>query len=291
MTSLSTIIRWALYGAVRYVLYWIPGFLPPAVGIDTPTAWWSYADSWEWSRAGANNGRPDEIWLNAWFRMTVGELSKGAVATAATFTRNLRDRLRTVIGYIRPAFQSTGEWLSYLQGVIGYIIPTWTSTIGTGLNWLRERLPATIRYGWGTWGDLWETIRSSVRSWARARYDEARQWASNAFDWVVWFGDALQRWRDRVAGWIDNFRANPYGYVAGLLGEGWSWLLGFYSNAREIVIGWLGPNWPRLRTFARDCVRFYYNLWSSGANELSAIVEDPQEWLRDKVERMLLYYW
>jgi len=152
-------------------------------------------------------------------------------------------------------------------------------------------LPYGIRAGWQSWSDLWETIKASVRAWAKDRYDAARAWASDSIQWVRSTGDQLRRWRDQVSSWIDQVRHDPYGYITGYLGSSWTWLLGFSARARATVIEWLGPDWPKLVTFSRDCVSFYYNLWSSSWRVLGDFVADPREFLLDRLESALMDRW
>ncbi len=291
MASLSTILNWLFHGLVQYILYWVPVVKP--FGEDTwpPDAWWKY-NSWsDWFLHRDGERRPDEHLVQRWFVMIFSELREIIVHAARVYTDSARDWLRSVVGYIRSGFSSTGAWLDYVQRQIGDYVPWWSSNLASAADWLRERFPASIRYGWQSWDSIWETIKSNVRGWARDRYDQARAWASDARSWITNTGNSIRLWRDRVAGWIDAFRNDPYGTVTRWLGEAWSWLRTFRQRGRETVIAWLGPDIYKILLFGRDCATFYYNLWGAGYRVLGDFVADPLGFLYTRIEQMLVDRW
>lgn len=291
MLSLGTLIEWWLYGAIRYVLFWIPGVLPFGVDRGMPWQWLLYNSVWDWLHYNDNHDRPDEVWLNAWFRMCLGETLGLAAARAQPLIDAVKDRLLTLIGAIRGGFPSLGSWVDWLQRAIGYALPAWVPNISVGLEWLRSRFPDGIIFGWQTWDAIWDGIKSAVQNWAKARFDRAVSFARNAYDWVVRTGSDLRQWRDRVGGWIDTFRANPYVYITAALGGAYAWLLGFYKRPRSMVLEWLGSDWPRLQSFAGRCLDFYFALWSRGADLLSQIIENPGKFIADWLENELEKRW
>lgn len=291
MPGIWEILSWLLYGAIRYIMLWIPLITPFSVDISIPSSWWRYCGYGDWQHRDNNSGGPDEHWLNCWFSMVIGEFKRLVISEARDLVESARSVLMALIGGVQIGLGSLGSWIQMIQDWIGGYVPDWAETVSGGLNWLRVRLPEAIRYGWNSWSDIWEDIRSSVRDWARDRYDEFRVIARRAWDWALGTGQALARWRDQVAGWIDAFRADPYGYVVGLLGGAWYWLLSFRDRGREQVLDWLGPDIGSLLTFARDCVSFYYGLWSRGWDVLGEIVDDPRAWLVDRLESALADRW
>ena len=291
MPTIWMILDWISYGLIRYVLSLVPLVRAPRVDRGPPASWWRYAGYWEWAQATADNGYPTESWARSWLGMAFGELQRVATDAARPYVEEARSYLRGLIGTIKSGFGSLGSWTNWLQVAIGAAVPWWTSDLSGGLNHLRGLLPDAIRNAWRSWDGIWENIKSEVRTWAHNQFDSAVGWARSARDWVSGVGDSLRRWRDTVSGWIDAFRANPYAFIAGVLGGAWSWLLGFYSHARETVIGWLGPDWVKLTTFARDCSVFYYNLWSLGWRTLSDFIADPVGFVGDRLEAYLLKKW
>lgn len=291
MPSIWEILGWVFYGAIRYVLFWIPLVTPFRVDVGIPASWWRY-NSWsDWEHKDDNNGGPDEHWLNSWFEMVIGEFKRLVIHEANEALSTAKQYLLGLIGGVQAGLGSIGGWAQKLDDWIGGYVPGWAGTIAGGLNWLKVRLPEAIRFGWQSWSELFAGIRQTVYNWAMDRYDLFRAKAEQALNWIVGDGSLLKRWYDRAAGWIDAFRADPYGFVTGLLGGAWTWLLGFRDRGREIVLGWLGPDWPGLLTFARDCLTFYYNLWSLGWRELGEFVADPLGYLYDRAERILIDRW
>lgn len=291
MTNFWTIVEWLLYGGLRYVTYWIPLVTPAAVTRAMPWQWLLYNSVWDWFHRRANNGGPDEHWLNSWFEMCVGELLRLAEARAQPYVDAVKKLLLDRIGTIRPGFWSIASWVDWLQRAVGYFVPAWAGTIVGGLDILRDKLPAGIKWNWSTWDTIWEGIKSSVRTWAQDRFDRARTLAFSAFNWVVGLGGQLIRWRDRVSGFIDYVRYNSRVFVTAALGTAWAWLVGFFLNPRGVIVKFLGPDWPRVLAFARDCLDFYYALWSRGYRVLGRIVDDPAGWLYSKIEQMLVDRW
>ena len=289
--SIWTILEWIIYGLLRYVLYLIPVIKAPRVSRSIPSQWWAY-NSWsDWLHYNDDGGYPDEHWARSWLGMAFGELQKLATDKARPYVDSVKSLLIGTIGYIKSGFPSLGSWVYWLQQAVGTALPYFAANLGAATNWLYARFPVEIRLGWKTWSQLWDSLKASVRLWAQARYDEAKSWAWSAVQWVWDNGGRLDRWRDRVAGWIDGVRGDPQGWVISLLGPGWAWLSGFWANARATVIGWLGPDWPKLVTFSRDCVTFYYNLWSRGWDTLGEFIDDPKSFILDRLEQVIMDRW
>lgn len=291
MLSLWTILSWTFYGLVRYVMQWIPLITPFKVYRSIPSQWWAY-NSWsDWMHYNDNNGGPDERWCKAWLKMCLGELEKRILARAKTVVDNVKSFLIRLVGYIRVGFSNLGAWVDFVQRQVGYYLPSWASNISWALGWLRAKLPLSIRYGWQSWDQLWEGIKTSVKNWAQWMYDLAKQRAYAAWDWVLWTGQSILAWRDRVAGWIDYVRTNTYGWITGYLGAAWYWLVAFRNNPLAWVSQWLGDDWRRLVEFKNGPLTFYYNLWSAGWRTLSDFVADPLGFVLSRMEQAVMDRW
>lgn len=312
-TPIWTILEWFFYGIIRYIIFWIPYLTPPAVERGAPWQWWRYNGWSDWQHHDDNNGGPDEHWLQCWFRMIAGEAKLLVIEEAKDIVEVASDVLRGLIGTVRGGYASISEWLSVVSARLGWSLPSWASSAIGGLIWLYLKLPQTIRDGWQSWSDIWESIKYSVRAWARDRYDAFRDWADWAWDWVVDRGQTLWSWRDRIRGLIDSFVTdpygfvvgllgaawlwvlsffnNPYGYVTGLLGAAWGWLLAFRSSPVSWVVSWLGDTWSDLVAFRDGPLTFYYNLWSTSWELISDFVSDPFGFVIDHLEQAIIERW
>lgn len=289
--NIWTLVEWFFYGLVRYVLFWVPVVNPFSVEVQIPWQWWYYNDFWDWLHRDRVGGGPDEHWLRCWFKMVWGESKKLVLSEAARYTDNARNWLRDRIGALKVGFSNVGQWVDWLERRIGHYLPSFAPTVSAGLNWLRYKLPVEIRNGWQSWTQWIDAIKSSLGAWVRSVYDYAKERALASWAWVVDRGEFLRWWVDRVRGWVDAFRADPYGTITGWLGSAWAWLRSFRDRGRDIVLGWLGPDIHSAILFWRDAVRFYYNLWSIGWRVLGEFVSDPLGYLYDRAERILIKEW
>lgn len=289
--TIWTILDWILYGLVRYVLFWIPLLKAPKVERSIPSEWWSYNTYSDWLHKDDDGGYPDEVWCRSWLEMAFGELQVLATNKAQPYVDAAFAVLRSVIGAFPARFMSVGSWVDWLQSLTGSVVPFFAASLSSAALWLYDRFPASIVQGWESWSDIWESIKASVRSWARSMYDRAVVWARQGLDWVQNIGDSLRLWRERVADWIDTVRSDSRGWISRVLGPGIDWLLTFALSPVSIVLSWLGPEWPRLLTFARDCLAFYYNLWSDGWQTLGEFVSDPSDFIISRLERVVMDRW
>lgn len=291
MASIWTILGWIFHFVLQYILHWVPLLRTLPVGWSPPAEWWNYNTWWDWFFHVDWESRPDEHWIRQWGEMAFGTLKDRAVHEARTYINAVQNLLLAIVGTVRYGYWSISHWLSTVEGRLGTYLPWWTATIAAGLDWLRYKLPISIRDGWQSWTQLFDAIKATVWQWVWDRYEQARGWADSAIHWVWGTGATLVHWYNRVVAWLDNFIANPYGAVTGWLGVAWSWLVGFWQNGRAIVLGWLGWEWPMLTLFARDCLAFYYNLWWAGWHILGPFVADPLGWLYSRAEQILTDRW
>lgn len=289
--SLWTLIDWGFYGLVRYIMVWIPFVTPFHVGKSLPSQWWKYNSYGDWLHKDDNKGGPDEHWCRAWLKMVAGEFESRFIDKAKDVIGDIKGYLLGKLGYIKSGHSSMGSWVGWLNGLVGSALPGWAYSVTWGLGWLRDRLPTAIQQGWKSWDSLFESIKTSVKNWVMAVYDAFKSKALDAWSWVVYSGGMLVSWYNAVKGWIDHFRSNPYGYIAGLLGWGWSWLLAFAAAPVGFVLAWLGNDWKVLQSFAQGPLGFYYNLWSNWADLLCEFVNDPVAFIYARLERALSDRW
>jgi len=291
MPTIGSLTNWFFYGFIRYVVYWIPLLTPPSVDRAMPWQWLKYSSVWVWLQKGKNKGGPTEAWLQGWFSMVFGEAVLLVDIVTQPYVDQAKELLLSVIGAVSSNFSNLASWIGQVQDWFGLPLPWWSGTVNQGLTWLRDKLPTSIRGAWQTWDNIFDGIKDAVKNWVNASYAQARDWARGAFDWAVSAGQSLISWRDRIAGRIDSFLANPYGTITTWLGHTWQWLLGFQLYGRFIVFEWLGPDIYKALTFARDCSTFYYNLWSRGWSVLSDLVDDPVDYLYTRIEQMFVDRW
>lgn len=291
MPSLQTILGWILSGLVQLLLHWLPVLRTRPVGYDMPYQWFYYNTAGDWFYHIDNETRPDEFWCHQWLEMAFGELRRLAVAEAQEIIDRVRVTLVALIGRVRSEYPSLGAWLNSVWEAMGRYIPAWAGTVRGGLNWLRDRLPGSIRSGFDTWAGYIRGFVSVVYSWAQNRYDRFRDWATDARNWISGVGRRLDDWANSVRAWIEHVRSDPVGYVVGLLGAAWAWLQNVRADSVAWVVGLLGDDWAQLVQFRRRALQFYLNLWSRGAVVLGALVSDPLDFLLTRLEQAVMDRW
>jgi len=235
-----------------------------------PPAWWYLYWSWgDWYLNLDADKRPNLDWCYRW---TVGSLRLiGAYAESiADAARDAaKNTVRSWIGYVRHGFSSFESWTENLWSKVGDASFSWASSLTSAATWLRGHLPQTIRDGLQTWDSLWNGIKNAAIDWARARYEDARTWASQAVNWVNSTGVSLRAWYDLAYSWLEDFRQNAYARTTGLLGD----------------------TWRRLATFAGGSLTFWNNLWGSHADDIGKFFGNPLQFLYDKTEDFLCNRW
>jgi len=192
----------------------------------------------------------------------VEEVGEDALDTA-------KDKIRSWVGYAAHGFSTFQGWLNDVWYRVGSGSLWFASNLIEGVGWVAGKLPAAIRNGWKGWEDFWREIKDHVKDWARRRFDEAKQWASTALNWVTGVGQAISTWYNNVRSWVSHFMNDPYGSIT----------------------RWLGGSWDKLYTFARDCLVYWYNLWGRYAPVLAEFLGDPLGFVYDRVEDELVRRW
>jgi len=273
--SLLETLWWSLKGQWMYYFYvhifphvqamWmLPDFSPG------PPQWWLdsyyYPNGWN---DHIQNGKPDIIFVLLYRAAAKDRYSDWVARAADNVARPLVDAVSNLLGSLAHSYTTFSSWLEALRGRVGTWIPDWTSNLATGLNYLKMKLPQSIFSYPYTWDSIWEDIKTAVKDWARSIYDAAKDWVANHAPWVIDWINFLATWYDAVGVWINTFKNDPYGTVAGWLGVAW--------------IAWTG-----IRV---DIVDFYNTVWSPFKVTLHDFLADPLGWMYDRVEDELIRRW
>lgn len=289
MATFSDAIGCLLHGLLQRILIWIPLLRPSKEARSKPPDWWY--SCWDWSTWYYNidaDGYPSETWCDLYIRCVWRHIKSFILAEAEIALQGVKNFLRDLIGYISPAFSSLGAWVNSIALKVGWSLPDWATSVVGGLWRLWGLFPDSISEARQTWDQIWENIKQAVKSWAHARYEDARQWATRAWDWLTGIGQAIEQWWRDFSIWLGELARHPYAVVTQILGSAWHFLVDFWQNPTQKVIDWLGPTWPRLHTFARDCLAFWYNIWGTSAAVLVELLDDPLEFIWIRAEQFIL---
>lgn len=267
--SFHTIGSNILHGITQAIKVLIPLIEPDQERSSPPTWWYWYWDWGDWYLNLDADDRPNLDWCYHW---TVGSLRliggfAEAIGDAAEDA--VQSTVRGWVGYIRHGFSDFEHWTENLWNKVGSASFAWASNLSDAANWLRDKFPDAVRYGWQSWQSIWDGIKQSAIDWARARYEDARAWAYGAYAWVLDTGEALKNWYNSSHTWLDDFRQNTHTRVTGLLGDTW----------RQLV------------TFAGGSLLFWQNLWGAHAEDIGRFFGNPLLFLYDRVEDFLCSEW
>lgn len=260
---------WLIYGVYQWVRYRIPLVNTLPVNFGAPIFWLEAWPGSYWRYGLDSQNRPDSSWIRRWLE-AVYEAAQSVVEHFAGQAKlTAISAVRRFVGYVKYGFPTLSDWIDRVYKAVGTVTLSWASSLSEAAQWLRRRLPAAIRYGWRSWTELFDSIVETAKEWARARYEEARTWASTARAWVLSQGQVLLAWYNSAQAWLAVFMSNPVGRVK----------------------RWLGSAWDNLETFARSALPFYYALWTRYAALLGEFLGDPLGFLYDRVEDELVRRW
>jgi len=288
MYPFTNVIGWFLHGILQRILVWIPLVNPLEENRLSPPEWWY--ECWWWSYWYYNidgDGCPNETWCDAYLYCTLTLIKNSILGKANEAVQAVKDFLLEKIGPINWAHDNMGSWVDTISNKLGWILPWWATTAIGGLWKLWGLLPDTISEASQTWGQIWESIKRAVRDWAQARYEDARRFALNTWDWLTGIGQQIEQWWRSYASWLGELARDPWGVISRALGDVVSWVVDFKQRTRERIIAALGPAWPKLEAFSRDCLTFWYNLWGAYAHTLSDFLSDPLEYLFSRAEHFI----
>lgn len=276
-----------LRGILQYALYLIPlvRTLPEA---SQPPAWWyRYWGYYAWVNNLDDENRPNETWVRKWLHACFFELEREAVDAAAQYSDTLADALRGLFGWLPSKFVSFSSWISTIETLVGIYKPSWALNAMNGLVKLYNWLPPEIRNYVQTWTSLFDSIVDLAKAWAMSYYGTTVARVVQIWNWFLSNAYALSQWWLSARGILDQFRSNPYGFIAARLGAGWVWLLAFRNNPSSWVQSWLGSTWVALVSFRNGPLEFYFNLWGAFGAMMGEFFSNPLEFLYSRAEDFL----
>lgn len=270
---------------------WAPYVDPISEWGGVPVWWHYFYPEWDWwtGMGPSNVPRSNLIGLavrGTWrlLGLWIEEIGDWAVSKAES-------NVRAWTGFAASDYVTFGGWIWSIVLRLGNFVPSFADTIADAAVWLYDRLPVDIQSLTVTWYDKFVAWYNAGNSWVQANYDEAKNWATAAFNWTITTGVTLRSWYDGAHTWLDDFRNNASARVIGYLGTAWTWLADFQGNYYARVTMWLSPYWSRLALFAGGASTFYLNLWGAYAAEIGAFWDDPLMWVYDRVEDELVRRW
>ena len=274
--SLTTIVSALVLGVWQRVLEWLHSLYfvgnyisPMQQGGGPPTWWWNGSNWFEWYTHRDSHDVPDRIFIEAWLRSAwntlgiwVEEVGKWARNEAQTWAR-------AVTGYALYGWTTFSTWIDTIGKRFGDGMVWWKSTAVQALDALWNWLPPEIRTDLQSWGTLLNYWIQKAKDWVVATYHEYINWGTNAWAWVIATGKTLRDWWDLAHGLLDEFRANPVGFI----------------------VARLGAAWGRLVWFERHALDFYCDLSALYAQDLSGFLADPAGWIYARLEAYVERIW
>lgn len=274
--SLLSILWWNLVGQYMYYVYaklslttfWVHRFLPR---FDPgPPQWW--LDTWHvyaWWDDNLDSRIPNTAFVLL-YRQAAQERFRDWINDAAnTVAQTLVDAVSNLLGILYHGYTTFSDWLSALRGRVGTWVPDWADHLAHAATLLFGWLPSDITSGIVSFYDKFVAWYEVTKSWVRVGYDAAKNWVANVAPMLTAGYITIRNWYDIVATWVTNFKADPYGTVA----------------------GWLGAPWTTWIVLRYAIIDFYNNIWVPFKATLHDFLADPLCWMYDRVEDELIRRW
>jgi len=266
--SIIDILYWNLLSQwMKFVFYrgwdeYWRNLLLPRFSTTAPQ-WW--LDTWynsAWWRDNLEDGKPK---LNFWvfYREAARDrYSDWVVQAADNVARPLSNAISNLLGSLLHSYTTFSAWIDTLWTRLGTYVPSWATSLSHAAVKLYHWFPTAIVNGWEIWDDIWERIKTAVKDWAKTRFDAAMTWVANNAPWVIDWINFLGNWYYFAGEWINSFKANPYGTVAGWLGVAWATWTGIYGSIND----------------------FYNTVWVPFKVDLHGFLDHPWLWIQDRID-------
>jgi len=268
-TDIGTIEGAILHGLAQRALDLIPLVDPWTENTYPPTWWYNFdtADNWrhhlDWRRI------PDtyliELYLRYCWRM-VGVYAE----EAGTWARDTAQSwARSITGYVLYSYATFSVWIDAVGTRLGAGMVSWGLNAVDSLWKLWNWLPTEVRSNLQSWATFLTFWIQKAKDWVVATYHTYITWGTNAWAWVLATGGTLHVWWQLAHGLLDEFRANPTGYI----------------------LAHLGPTWARLVWFVNNALDFYTGIWGQHAGDLAGFLADPAGWIYARLESYVERIW
>ena len=263
-------ITWALLrGVAQLALELIPLVDPwPEEGAP-PTWWWNGSNWFDWYMHRDGRKIPDMQFIESWLRSAWNTLGIWIEDVGKWARNEAQNLVRSWTGYVRGGWVTFSDWIDYNALRLGSGMVYWAGTAISGLDKLYNWLPPEIRTNLQSWGSLFEAIFQRARDWVVTAYQMLIAFGVLAWSWVSDSGTKLKDWWQGARGVLDEFRANPTGYI----------------------LAHLGPTWDRLVWFVNNALDFYTGLWGQHAGDLAGFLADPAGWIYARLETYVERIW
>lgn len=289
--SIDDLIGWTRDGIVWWVAALVHLSFLVVVPHDPPGWWYNWFSWGDWWNGSDNDYHPfpdlGNKWLVGCWRLLEDFISE----SARWFTSEVNNSLRGLLGNLPGYFASFGAWVQILSDRLGSGFMYWAGDLFEAVNRLYSWIPNEVRLGGVSWSSLFDIVKGTVWGWVLARYESARDQASQSIAWLSQWGNQIAGWYQRNQAWLADFASHPTAVIVAALGPAWSWLENFQRNPTGFVLGVLGTTWARLVTFDQGPLTYLYNMWSQYRNVLSDFLADPGAWIMARIEAELNRIW
>jgi len=267
--ALTEIAAAVLHGTGQLILDWLP-LIDPAREPDNPPSWWLYWSSrqqWSWHRD--YRGVPDRYLIEQYIRLSWWTLGYWVDEVGTWAKDTARDLVRGWTGYVLHGWTTFSNWIDSIGIRLGSGMVFWGSTVIDALGKLYNWLPPEIKTGVQSWGALLGAIFERAKKWVIDTYHTLIGLGITAWGWVAAAGQFVHVWWREAKGVLDEFRANPTGFILARLGTYWGPLVYFVNN----LLSW------------------YDSLYAHYHADIAGFFADPAGWIWTRLESYVERIW
>lgn len=196
--------------------------------------------------------------------------------------------VRTFTGWVQHGYANFAAWIEAIRNRVGTWVPYFASHLAGAIQITWGRLPTVIRDGRRTFTEWANGLIDDATDWIEGAINAAKKIANDAWNWITSTGSTLKDWWDAAHAWLDDLRSNFTTRVKGALGSVWGWLVAFWNDPYGTVAGWLGDAWRKVLTFSKGAFTFWYNLWANYADDLGEFLTNPFQFLYERAEDWII---